>query len=308
MKCGIVILNYNDSGTTGKLLDMIQNYKVLDKIVVVDNHSGDNSYQELQNYRSDKIEVIQAEENGGYSKGNNIGVKYLIDNTDVDIIGISNSDVEFDEAFVWKIMDDFRHYKNYAVITGLQLAPDGKVGCHPFWEEYTTQRYLKKILFSLWPLSKKGGMDEEYVRRKLESGKKFFRVGAVEGSLFFVRRKEFNEAGLFDEGVFLYCEEDILAKKMKKAGKKTGVDRAVTYVHYGAATTKKVFTSKASRNHVFNSNVYYFKHYQSENRFLQMVHLVLCYLSRFQRWLIACIRERKETWDSGLKGRLHKSK
>lgn len=292
MKCGIVILNYNDSGTTKKLLDTIQNYDAFAKIIVVDNHSEDNSYQELLHYQSEKVVVLQAKENGGYSKGNNIGVRYLIDHTDVDIIGISNSDVEFDESFVTKIIDDFGRYEDYAIITGLQMNKKGEVAAHPFWEEYSTGKYLKKNLFALWPLSHifKKGIDTEYIRRKLELNKKFFRVGAVEGSLFFIRRNDFEELGLFDEGVFIYCEEDILAKKMKKAGKKTGVDRTVKYIHYGATTTKKVFTSKASRKHIFNSNVYYFRHYQSGNIILRGLHLLLCHLRRFQQWLLSCIK------------------
>ncbi len=294
MKCGIVILNFNDFGTTKKLLDMIRNYKVFDKIVVVDNHSQDNSYKELLNYQSEKIMVLQAEENGGYSKGNNIGVRYLLKHTDVDIIGISNSDVEFNEEFVEKIVDDFVCYKDYAIITGLQMNIKGEVAVHPFWREYTTGEYFKNVLFGLWPLSHilKNGTDRDYIRQKLALKKKFFRVGAVEGSLFFVRRKEFEELGLFDEGVFMYCEEDILAKKMKKAGKKTGIDRTVKYIHYGATTTKKVFTSKESRRHVFNSHVYYFDHYQSENYFLQKLNLMLCYSCKFQNWIIACLRRK----------------
>ncbi len=292
MKCGIVILNFNDFSTTKKLLDMIQNFDVLNKIVVVDNHSNDNSYQKLLSYQSEKIEVLQAKENGGYSRGNNIGIRYLIDHTDVDIIGISNSDVEFNENFVLKIINDFECYKDYTIITGLQMNLKGEIAIHPFWEEYTTGRWMKKMLFGLWPFShiSKKGIDGEYIHKKLGLNKNFFQVGAVEGSLFFIRRKEFEELGLFDEGVFIYCEEDILAKKMKKAGKKTGVDSTVKYIHYGATTTKKVFTSKASQNHAFNSNVYYFNHYQTRNNFLHALHLLLCYMQKFQHWLLSCIK------------------
>ena len=45
-KLVFVIINYNDYETTKKLLDNIKDYKVIDKIYVVDNHSTDNSYKE----------------------------------------------------------------------------------------------------------------------------------------------------------------------------------------------------------------------------------------------------------------------
>ena len=44
-KVGMIILNYNDYETTDKYLSSIKNYKVLDKIIVVDNNSTDSSYE-----------------------------------------------------------------------------------------------------------------------------------------------------------------------------------------------------------------------------------------------------------------------
>ena len=48
MKNGIVIVNYNDYKTTKRLIDNIRDYKVFDKIVIVDNKSSDNSLKELK--------------------------------------------------------------------------------------------------------------------------------------------------------------------------------------------------------------------------------------------------------------------
>ena len=65
MKCGIVILNYNDYDMTSNLLNIIHRFDSLDKIVVVDNHSTDDSYKKILEYESDKVVVIRALENGG---------------------------------------------------------------------------------------------------------------------------------------------------------------------------------------------------------------------------------------------------
>ena len=233
MKCGIVILNYNDFETTKKLLDLICNYKVLEKIVVVDNYSTDDSYQKLCRYQSEKIIILQALDNGGYSKGNNIGIKYLLNHTDVEIICISNADVKFDEDFVKKILSDFKKYKNFAVLTGLQMNPEGGIAEHPFWEEYIIKRYFKMQILTLWPLNHilKRNIDSYYAQQKLKQKKEFFQVGAVEGSLFFIRSEVFEKIGLLDEKVFLYNEENILAKKIKAIKSKIGVDTTVKYIH-----------------------------------------------------------------------------
>ena len=49
-KIGFVIINYNDYENTNKLLNNIKDYKCLNKIVIVDNHSTDNSLKKLKKF------------------------------------------------------------------------------------------------------------------------------------------------------------------------------------------------------------------------------------------------------------------
>lgn len=296
MKCGIVILNYNDYDTTKSLLDMIKNYTSLDYIVVVDNHSTDDSYKNLLKYSTNRITILLAPGNNGYSKGNNIGIKYLIDNTDVDIIGVSNSDVEFDEGFIIKIKEDFEKKKEYSVITGLQISQKGDIGDHPFWMEYTTKQWFamkSSCLYLMSHLSGNKTYAQRYIKYKLDNANSFIRVGAVEGSLFFIKRNDFESIGLLDEGVWLYCEEDILAKKIKMIKKKIGVDKSIKYVHYGAKTTNKVFSNKDSIIHTFNSSIYYFNNYQTDNRILQILNFIICSLVKYDGLIRMRIRNMK---------------
>ena len=50
MKTVAIILNYNDADTTIEQLERIVNYKNLDKIVIVDNASTDDSRIRLKYY------------------------------------------------------------------------------------------------------------------------------------------------------------------------------------------------------------------------------------------------------------------
>ena len=47
-KISMIILNYNDSYTTLSLVDEVRDYECLDSVVVVDNHSSDDSWKRLQ--------------------------------------------------------------------------------------------------------------------------------------------------------------------------------------------------------------------------------------------------------------------
>ena len=53
-----VIINYNDSDTTIKLLNNIKDYKVLKEIVIVDNKSTDESVKILKKFTNDKITLL----------------------------------------------------------------------------------------------------------------------------------------------------------------------------------------------------------------------------------------------------------
>ena len=78
MKTGIVILNYNDYETTLKCLQPILDYKNIDYIIVVDNCSTNDSYDQLAKHRNDRWILLRSPSNGGYAKGNNIGINYLL--------------------------------------------------------------------------------------------------------------------------------------------------------------------------------------------------------------------------------------
>ena len=92
MKTAIIILNYNDLETTKNMLNLIKDYKILDLIVIVDNKSLDNSYQELKKFENSKIKVLETDKNLGYAYGNNYGLNYL-ENKNIDNVIISNPDV-----------------------------------------------------------------------------------------------------------------------------------------------------------------------------------------------------------------------
>ena len=77
MKKGMVILNYNDYENTIKMILQVRDYKNINKIVVVDNHSTDSSVEKITPYLNKHVVLLEARKNGGYAFGNNLGLKYL---------------------------------------------------------------------------------------------------------------------------------------------------------------------------------------------------------------------------------------
>lgn len=287
MTCGIVVLNYNDADTTIQLVEAIRDFTSIDHIVVVDNCSTDNSYTRLERLHSSKIDIVKSESNKGYAAGNNIGAKILVEDYGVDIIGIANPDVEFSNKFVEKIKNDFSVNLKYSIISGLQLNKIGKIANHPFWKLYNVKEYFYLRLNDLFIIRRilKNDVINKYISDKLSENGDIVTVGVVEGSLFFIKASVFKDIGYFDEGTFLYCEEDILAKRLYKIGKNVGVDLGITYVHYGEHTTQKNLTNKAKIDCSYNSYIHYFNNYLSSNRLVQILNLILCNLIRFEGYL-----------------------
>lgn len=76
------------------LADEIRGYPCLDSIVLVDNCSTDDSWEQLKTLRhTDKVHVLRTEENGGYGMGNQAGINYAVEFLEADYIIIANPDI-----------------------------------------------------------------------------------------------------------------------------------------------------------------------------------------------------------------------
>lgn len=91
-----VILNFLAYWETIKCIDSIrENAPEIQKIIVVDNASSNDSYSKLKMlYASDKeVLVIRTKKNLGFAKGNNVGIKYAREKCNAEYVLLLNSDI-----------------------------------------------------------------------------------------------------------------------------------------------------------------------------------------------------------------------
>ena len=102
LRMAYVILHYNCIDETRKCIRSIQNTEAFSEsiIVVVDNASPNGTGKVLaEEYASESgIKVILNRENAGFSRGNNLGYRYVRENYDADFVTICNNDVVFPSA------------------------------------------------------------------------------------------------------------------------------------------------------------------------------------------------------------------
>ena len=263
MKLGMCIVNYNDYKTTKRLIDNIINYKCLDKIVVVDNKSTDNSLINLKKLESKKIKIIASNKNGGYSYALNIGCKYLIEEFKELTIIVSNSDIiidsEDDLIELAKIVSDNRVVVAPTIIEGNNLNRGWKI-------PRPTDDILQNIFYFHRYFKKKIMYPDNYYHKKLS------KVEVVSGCFFLINSKHLENINYFDDKVFLYYEENILGVKTKKAGKSMVVVNDIDVVHDHSVTIDK--SLKAIKKYdILKQSQYYFEKYYNKANWLQLLLL-----------------------------------
>lgn len=278
MKTGIVILNYNDYETSKEMIQNIKNYKSLDYIVIVDNKSSDGSYEKLKKYENKKIKVIQTKENKGYAHGNNYGIKYLVDNYNVDNIIISNPDIIVTEETIQKLILDLKENKNISLIAPVikQLNEELRGWKLPtFLDDFLSninyiQRFSKKrMLYS-----------NEHYENELS------KVDVVSGCFFMIRALDFKDINYFDEGTFLYYEENIIGSKLKKINKESYIDNSISVIHNLSISVDKSINKLKKYKILKNSQRYYEKKYNNLNVFGLIILKVGYYVSYFVAYII----------------------
>lgn len=103
-KIYIIILNWNNIKDTTECLESVRkiNYSNY-KVVIVDNGSTDGSPEKIR-MLSPEITLIKNKQNMGYAGGNNIGIKYALENGADHILLLNNDtivDPEILSSFVW---------------------------------------------------------------------------------------------------------------------------------------------------------------------------------------------------------------
>lgn len=232
MKTGIIIVNYNDFTSTEKLIHNIKNYRIIDKIVVVDNHSSDDSARKLKQLKLPKLKVIISEENKGYSYAINIGAKYLIEEYKECNIIISNADVIIDKEEDIEILIKLLHRKNVGIVAPTILERKTK---NRGWKNPTPKQEIVLNLAYIHRFFRKKYLyyDEDYYQGD------FSIVDVLSGCFFLIQSKTLQAVNYLDDHVFLYYEENILAKKLQVKKKINLVSNKVTIIHNHSVTIDK---------------------------------------------------------------------
>lgn len=274
---GIVIVNWNTSELLRRCLETV--YASADdcsfRVVIVDNASDDDSV-DMVGRCFPQADVIANDENVGYPRANNVGLRFLgyrgagdISESAPRYALLLNPDTEL-PAYALKRMTQFLDARQDIGAAGPKLVlMDGSLdkACRRGFPTPLVSFYHYSGLAKLFPRNQRFGRynmtfaDED---QELE-------VDSVVGAYMQVRREAIASAGLLDESFFMYGEDLDWAYRLKQAGYRIWYYPLVTVRHVKRAASRK---SKLAQFEFWRAMlIFYRKHFRRTT--ILPVHLMI---------------------------------
>ena len=284
--CSIVIVNWNSGDQLKGCIDSIHHAEKtmlnLDKIIVVDNASSDDSLRDVK-LAYPPVEVIKNTKNLGFAKACNIGAAMV----ESDFILFLNPDTllyknTLDNLFKCIDLEDEANIGIY----GVQLQDENGMvqrTCARFpslWNFLVRSLGLNKIDARIF---------QSYVMQDWDH-KSSMVVDEVMGAFFMVGAGLFKKLNGFDERYFVYYEELDFAKRSFEIGYKTRYIADSQAYHKGGGVSEQVKAKRLFYN-LQSRMLYSFKHFGKCKGLLVM--FITLILEPFARLIFLILNKNK---------------
>ncbi|HWP83091.1 MAG TPA: glycosyltransferase family 2 protein [Bacteroidota bacterium] len=235
-----VVLNWNRFEETKECVwSLLKTTYTSLEVLIVDNGSTDGSAEKLRETFRQLI-LLERATNGGYAAGNNTGIRYALEH-EADYVLILNNDTTVEPNFLQPMVDAAEADPAIGIVT-----------CKAYLQSNPTQVYgtggrVSLLLCSGVPL-KRGLVDREC------------EIEYTSGCILLVRRRVFEEIGLFDERFFMYFEDVEFSLRANKRFRLFYTPQGVIYHKSGAGDSWIRYTPT-------------YLYYSARNRFLAFRHM-----------------------------------
>lgn len=274
----VVIVNYNVKDLVDNCIASIYKANSSSKfsldIFFVDNNSVDGSSSHIKE-KYPEVNIIELEENLGFSKANNIALKQV----DSKFILILNPDTLLEENTFEKMIKFFEDNPKAGAVTSKLIKQDGTLDAACKRSFPTPSAAIPRMLglSRLFPNSK---IFSKYNLTYLDENETH-KIDAICGAFMFIPKKVLDETGYFDEDYFMYGEDLDLCYRINKAGYDIYYFPEVTTIHLKGESTKKTHLSYVN-NFYGAMNIFVKKNFTGSSRFLSpILRLGIFYRSAF---------------------------
>lgn len=233
MDLSIIIVNWNSKKYLRKCLKSIfENTRDVDfEVIVVDNASYDGCRDMIETEFS-AVKFVQNQENCGFSKANNLGYSY---SSGKNLLFLNPDTVVISTAI--KVM-----------LSSLESIPDaGAIGCRLLHSDFSLQLHsVQRYPTFLNQLLDLHFLKVRYPKWKLWGTEPLYQRGAppqtvevIPGACLMVRKRVFEEVGLFTEDYFMYAEDVDLCYKINQTRRKVYFVDGAEVLHHGGGSSRR---------------------------------------------------------------------
>ena len=249
---GIIVLNWNGWRDTIECLESLFQISYPDfRVIVVDNGSTDDSVDIIRRWGKENdghLEIIELNENLGFARANNVGIKYAFSHYDPEYILILNNDTTVERDFLKAMVSEIKRLPNAAL-----CAPQVK----DYYRKKLWQKPIKHRLNTLTYLlfaTQFYHFTTKFMRYDLTRPSQIYEAP---GCCLLIGREAFERIGLFDENTFLGWEEFIIAERLRQHGYRSYfVPRSMIYHKVGQATAR---IGSLAKIRIFSQSEAYFQ-------------------------------------------------
>ncbi|HCT44892.1 MAG: family 2 glycosyl transferase [Phycisphaerae bacterium] len=259
IKLAVIVLNYRTPAMVVDCLESLEGQITPpeQRVVVVDNHSGDDSADRIEaeigrRGWGDWARVERSPVNGGFAAGNNVGIRSI----DAGVYLLLNSDTIVRKGAIETIIQTLDQHPEVHML-GPQLEwMDGK-------HQISTFRYRTPITELLYA-SSLGLLARLFPRHVVARELHEWTVGIdwVSFACIAIRREVIEKIGLLDEGYFMYFEDMAYCRKATGSGFTIAYQPEAHVVHLrGGSSPVKEATRQKKRRPLYFSNArsHYFR-------------------------------------------------
>ena len=235
------------------------------KIVVVNNYADTESLEKIKTIAiSNKCDFIESE-NKGYGSGNNLGISFIKNKYDFKFLVVCNPDTIIKYFDINNLIG-----LNEKIIAPEVLCLNGKLqnpmnfSYMPICEKLLYIGYKKRMKILLYIgiiIIKINRYIERFLIKKKEKKDKY--IHACHGSYIIFSKYSIEKLfPVFDENIFLFCEEGDLARKAKKYNIQIIFIKDIVILH------KEDGSMNLSNNNLYEiqreSYIYYYKKWKNK--------------------------------------------
>lgn len=257
----VVILNYK---TPQLVIDCLESLvsevkATTHRVIVVDNNSNDGSVEKIQGAIeshgwSSWAEVLPSEVNGGFSAGNNLGIKAI----EADAYLLLNSDTIVRAGAIATLLETLNDNPEAGIISPRLEWPDAtpQISCFRYQSPFS--EFIGAANTSVCTAA----LNRFHV--PIEVSNTPIHPQWTSFACVLIRREVIDQVGLMDEGYFMYYDDIDYCRQTRQAGWDILHNPAARVVHLrgGSGSVKSdIATRKRPRPYLYASRSRYFSKY-----------------------------------------------